>query len=328
VTLPHTNGVHVGRDGWLFWLGRQGEMLSLYRGGWRVRLGVWAWTRLVARRRRRAAALGARYLQVVAPDKLSVLDDRLLPPVLAGRRGIGARLGDALARGPAAESWVDLLAPLRAEAVREVAYLRTDTHWTYAGALAATRAVTAALGTRPAPILDAPTTLAPHDLTFDLGRKLTPPASERLLPHVIPNQARRVEENVLVTLRRGQVGHNPGLHVGSRLVYANASPEAAPLRVVLFGDSYAAEEGYTLGVMLAECVSELHSVWSASIDWDYVARVKPDVVIHEIAERFLRRIPSDRIAIDAYAAARAARDGAPSRAETALAVARRLGWPL
>lgn len=306
-------GVHVGRDGWLFWVGRRGEMCRLYRDGVRVRLAVWRWTKLIERRRARAQALGSRYFHVVAPEKLSVYDDRLARPFLDGTEGIGSRLARSVLASPAAECWIDLLGRLRA--ARDHGpnlYHKTDTHWAYAGALIAAETVCSALGITPPRHISEPKALDPVDFTFDLGTKLRPPVVERLSPETIQIHAARVEENALARIRREPgMANAPGFHVGSRMVLRTGHPEAAPLRVVLFGDSYSSEYGFTLGVMLAESVAELHSVWSANIDWAYVERVRPDIVIGEIAERFLRKVPNDRFDADAFAAERVARRRAP-----------------
>ena len=45
--------------------------------------------------------------------------------------------------------------------------------------------------------------------------------------------------------------------------------------------------------MLAESFSEVHFVWSASLDWSYIERVRPDILLFELAERFLARLPKD-----------------------------------
>jgi alginate O-acetyltransferase complex protein AlgJ len=52
--------------------------------------------------------------------------------------------------------------------------------------------------------------------------------------------------------------------------------------------------------MLAETVAELHFVWSASVDWSYVERVRPDVLVCEMAERFTARVPSDDFDLAAH----------------------------
>ncbi len=45
--------------------------------------------------------------------------------------------------------------------------------------------------------------------------------------------------------------------------------------------------------MLAETFRCVHFVWSAAIDWALVARLRPDIVLTESAERFMTRLPDD-----------------------------------
>ena len=137
--------------------------------------------------------------------------------------------------------------------------------------------------------------------TFDLGEKLTPPVDEDYLAYDFPRRAERTEANALVRIREaGRAVRLRGLFVGSRVVLTNRqAPD--PRRVVLFGDSYIYSPGARLTAMVAETFAEVHAIWSANIDWTYVETIEPDVLIFEIAERFLRQVPTDRIRIDAFA---------------------------
>ncbi|MFD0937781.1 hypothetical protein ACFQ12_21690, partial [Methylobacterium trifolii] len=102
----------------------------------------------------------------------------------------------------------------------------------------------------------------------------------------------RVETGPLLAAYEA-AGRARDLHVGAHAVYRNASPAADPRRVVLFGDSYAHFAPILLTGLLAESFSEVHFVWSSSFDWGYVERVAPDILLFELAERFLARLPAD-----------------------------------
>ena len=58
---------------------------------------------------------------------------------------------------------------------------------------------------------------------------------------------------------------------------------------MLFADSYghhtSAPHTGSLTPLLADTFREVHVLWSTSIDWGYIARVKPDFVVAEIADR-------------------------------------------
>ena len=281
--------VHVGRDGWLFLTGGSNRVMDRYRGGfghwWEMR----AWARLIEARAARAQRLGIRCLQFLVPEKLSVYDNLTdgLPydPAKASAR----RLARRLARAP---SYLDLLGPFRAARDGpEPLYLRTDTHWSAAGCLLAYRAVMRALAALPPPDIAERPRYSVTDV-LDLGEKRPDRPAETLVRHAIQRDAVRVETGPLLAAYEA-AGQGRDLHVGAHAVYRNASPHADPRRVVLFGDSYAHFTPILLTGLLAESFAEVHFVWSSSLDWAYVERVAPDILLFELAERFLARLPAD-----------------------------------
>ena len=285
-------GVHVGRDGWLFWLGESGQVPRLYSGGPRAWLRVRRWRRLLAERERRCAKLGARFVQVFAPDKLSVLSHFTKTPLVDPRRGFARRMAK---RPPV----VDLIEPLRAAGAEKPAYLRTDTHWTAHGYLAAYRALCVALNACPAQHVLSARAQAEVEVALDLGGKLKPPQTEIYTPFDFPRQAERRVLNGLAEWRERHHGLAlaPGFLQGSRAVYFNRSTSVDSRRLVVFGDSYVWHPT-GLGPMLAETFAEVHLVWMPSLDWDYLEGLRPDIIIHEMAERFARMMPVDGAAAD------------------------------
>ena len=281
--------VHVGRDGWLFLIGGTNRVMDRYRGGLRHWLLLRAWTRLIDARAARAEALGIRCLHVIVPEKLSVYDDRTEGLRYAPAKASTRRLARRLARNPA---YLDLLAPLRAARSGPVPlYLRTDTHWTVRGCLLAYREIMRALGAiPPADIGARPLVVA--DEVMDIGEKLRDRPRERIERFMLQRDAERVEVGPLLAAYEG-AGRDREVHVGAHVVYRNGSAGADPRRLVLFGDSCAHFDPFLLTGMLAESFSEVHFVWSASLDWSYIERVRPDILLFELAERFLARLPKD-----------------------------------
>lgn len=304
------NGVAVGQDGWLYWVGRAREVETFYGDTALSRRILGRWARLIARRARRLDKLGIRHVHTVVPDKLAVYPDQLGRPFPGLDDPPGARLARLVAPDGAA-AMVDLLTPLSAARAEEPVYLRTDTHWTYRGYLTAYRALCKALDAPVAEHVFAGSSQQER-FTFDLGEKLTPPVDEAYLAYDFPRRAERTEANALVRVREsGRAVRPRGLFVGSRVVLTNRdAPDRR--RIILFGDSYIYSPGARLTAMLAETFAEVHAIWSANIDWAYVESVRPDVLVFEIAERFLRQVPTDRIRIDAFAEARARRAVRPT----------------
>ncbi|MFE1603234.1 alginate O-acetyltransferase AlgX-related protein [Methylobacterium sp. ID0610] len=286
--------VHEGRDGWLFLIGGNNDVLTQYRRSWRTWLHDWRWRRVVVARADRCRRLGIRYLHLVVPEKLTVYDnltDGLAVDVSASP---AHRLRRWLRGSGAAGAYIDLVAPMRARRDEQDLYFRTDTHWTHEGCFIAYEAICRRLGAVPREDLRSGRALPAWRLSGDLGQKFDPPRSEPYIPQALQRDAVRVYANDLV--RDFEAADRIGeLHLGTHVVYRNEAPGADPRRIVLFGDScshfrWGVYSGHLTG-LLAETFSEVHFLWSPGIDWDYVAQVRPDAVIGEFAERFLARLP-------------------------------------
>ncbi|GJE56168.1 MULTISPECIES: alginate O-acetyltransferase AlgX-related protein [Methylobacterium] len=280
--------VHVGRDGWLFLVGGSNAVLSQYhRLSWYwLRLRAWAW--LIRQRTARAQALGIRCVHMVVPEKLSVYDDRTdglrYDPARSPARRLGRRLAGL-------SGYVDLVAPMRAARGEAQLYRRTDSHWTYDGCYIAYRALMRACGAIPPPDIGDRLRFT-HEGVWDLGEKLPERPRETVTNWVIDRDAKRVWASPLVEAYEA-AGRAGDLHTGAHVVYRNISPHADPRTLVLFGDSCAHYTRILLTGFLAESFAEMHFIWSSSIDWAYVARVRPDILVVEMAERFLARLPAD-----------------------------------
>lgn len=296
-----TDMVHLGRDGWLFLTGGTNRVREQYRASLPVAWRLWRWRRLIEARTARAAAAGLRAFHVVVPEKLSIYEDRLdglaLDPALSPARRLGARL----ARSRVAGSWIDLVGPLRAARDAEPPlYLRTDTHWSQEGCRLAFGEIMRAMGAvPPADLAGRP--FHDHDGVRDLGAKLDPPVRETMRVREVQRDAVRVFANPLVEGHEAR-GTAADLHVGAHVVFRNESPAADPRTLMLFGDSCSHFHPIFLTGLLAESFRELHFVWSANLDWAYIERVRPHLLLVEVAERFLARVPTDRFDVAAEGA--------------------------
>ncbi|AWN49556.1 hypothetical protein DK419_27120 [Methylobacterium terrae] len=291
---------HIGKDGWLFLTGGSNGAADLYR----TDLAVWrmlrGWRRLLLARAARAEGLGLRYLHLVSPEKLSVYDRHFFGrgPVRAARSP-ARRLARLLRLSAAGRRlWVDALTPLRAARDTTDLYYRTDTHWTSHGTLIAYRALCAAGGAAPLDDLLPTRPVVTATRIMDLGEKLQFPVPETRDLHVIPLRARVAERSPLHALARRHPALD--LHTGVAVGYRNDDPTADPRRLLLFGSSYSGYGESGLTAMLAETFREVHFVWSAEVDWDLVARLRPDLLVTESAERYMARLPGDRFDVKRY----------------------------
>jgi hypothetical protein len=296
--------VHVGRDGWLFLLGGRNRAVNLYRRTplmwWRLR----RWRRLIEKRATRCERLGIAFVQAVAPEKLTILSHYAAEPLVDPDLSPAVRLAALMGRSPAASHYVDLVGPLRSAAEREDVYLRTDSHWNYQGCLIAYGRLCAALGIAPRhDLADRP--FQTFDQALDLGNKFIPQITERFRLYTIMRDSKRRSVNELVTAFLAAGGRGPVR--ATHAEYENESPCADARRILIFGDSYAHFDPVQLTAMFAETFREVYFVWSTSIDWRYVEEVRPDILVCELAERYLRLVPNDRFDLSATVAARLGR---------------------
>ncbi|GEP10234.1 alginate O-acetyltransferase AlgX-related protein [Methylobacterium gnaphalii] len=305
--------IHVGRDGWLFLTGGSNRVLTQFGRPGIARETLWLWRKHLADRCRRSRRLGATYLHVVAPEKLTIYHDAVDGLVFDPDRAPALRLRRWLWGSPGARAFVDLVGPMRAARWQTPLYRRTDTHWTFEGCDLAYRTILARLGVAPRD--DIAARRLPHSLPYlgDLAAKLSPAPVETVEECRFETQAQRIYANSLLAHFEA-LGQPREAHIGAHAIFRNDDPQADPRRVVLFGDSYC-EHGpmYALGVLtpfLADTFREVHFLWSTSIDWDYVASVRPDFIISEIAERFMIEPPIYGMRIDALAELAMARKGA------------------
>ncbi|UMY17176.1 hypothetical protein MMB17_21435 [Methylobacterium organophilum] len=309
--------VHAGRDGWLFLTGGSNRVLEQFGPDGFPRARLWEWRRRLVERVRLCAALGIRYAHAVAPEKLTVLPELTAGLPYDPRRAPVRRLARWLHLSPARGAWIDLLGALRAARSGPDLYLRTDTHWTFAGCEVAYEAILRHLGVPPR--RDIARRRIPESVPHfagDLGSKFSRPRAETALGTRFVSQARRVHANAFL-LGFEASGAVRDAHLGALAVFRNEDPAADPRRLVLFGDSYCQHSAMspvaTLTPFLADSFREVHFLWSPSIDWDYVRAVRPDFVIGEIAERFMIEVPPRNAPIErlaAMAAARKAEEGA------------------
>ncbi len=293
-TAPGTwsaDGVAVtGRHGWVFLGGGTNTILDQYRGAFALPEDFDdRWARALQARRQGAEALGAAFVAVVVPDKLAVLATDFPDPL--------PRMAEAPAAMLAASPELDLLYPVaELAAVPGGAYLRTDTHLTYAGNAALAQAVGAALGVAIDHELG-PERIKRYVTSGDLGSRYSPPIVEVV---AAPNDHGDAE---VIASNRDEIDA-VGAHVGTRLVLRNES--AADHRtVVVFGDSYAFSASHYQGLswFLAQAFREVHFLW-VPFGWDpeYAAEVGAGVVICQGAERFAIRPPEIQVDVRALEA--------------------------
>jgi hypothetical protein len=276
--------VVLGRDDWLYFAGEDGHALDRhYRGVLPFTdAEVSALATELEHRRRYLDARGIAYVVTVAPDKATIYPEHLPRWVRPMPTPTPLDRVTAALRANPSLRYVDLRPVLLRAKSREPVYYRTDSHWNYAGAIAAYDALMAevqrALGRERlpaiAPAVRPPYTPGVDTYRGDLGRMLGVP--------------RRYDEADLVPF--GKVLGDPSQRCARRIdagadegfeIYACAS--APPLRAVVIRDSMA----IPLIPLLSENFRRVVYVSGRRLDPALIEREHPDVVIEEFVERNL-----------------------------------------
>lgn len=285
----------------MFLIGGRNRAMGQYRRNpawwWRLR----RWRQIIEARAARCERLGIKFVQVVVPEKLTIMPDWCAKPLIDPKLAPAVRLAKVMAASPVASNYVDLVPVLVTAARREEVFLKTDTHWNYKGCFIAYSRICDPIGIKPRDDL----LVRPYrdfDQPMNLGIKLDPPIPERFRLHYTLQDAKRIWVNELVTKLMDAGG--AGSLRGCQARYENASSSADPRRLMIFGDSNSHFDPIELTGMLAETFREVHFVWSSSLDWRLIEEVRPAILIAEIAERFLKRVVDDKFDVKATVAAR------------------------
>ncbi len=283
------NAVLVGRNGWLFLWEGSNEVARYYtEPDFFSEEAKAEWRRVIAARVERLASLGVRYVHIVVPDKLTILSEHVTLPM------------PHLASAPSKwfkedfqghDYYLDLHDAILDHPQKEEAFYQTDSHWTALGAGIAYKSLCSRLAVNPVDFSDRK--VVGGDMVFDLGKKLAALPKERARFCMVLRDATRIAENRLVRFNESPPPRDgPVKLVGTYVVFRNAT--AADVRkVMIFGDSYSEYRPYLLTGMLAETFREVHFIWSTSVDFALVEKLQPDIVITEIAERFVNVVPKD-----------------------------------
>lgn len=279
----------------LFLAGGSNDVLRLYDDvGFAELVPIDAWRHRLAEREAFFKSHGIAWRMLLAPEKLSILGDKVLPP---DSRTPSRRLHEAVPHSHC----VDPTAALRRAG--QAAYAFTDSHWLPLGAATAFEQAMAALGISfDAGILDRLPLREQvfHGDLWDASYADLPP--DHYPRRALPASVSRVHVNGIVALKEAlNLENEPGLHTGSHVIWRNQDAPR-PERVVLFGSSFSEyrTDCTLLSFMAAITFAELHFVWSANLDLDLIARIAPDIALLEMPERFLTECPRDDFNLAAY----------------------------
>lgn len=274
--------VIAGRDGWLFYAADGGiDDWTQAEPFTPDELDVWRET--LARRRAYLQRRGIPFLFVVAPDKQMIYPEHM--PLSLRRLRTDYRIDQLVAylhRTMPDFEILDLRPAVLAAKPTELLYHRYDTHWNDRGALAGYQAVASALQ-RWFPRLEP---LRRSD--FDTSSGVSSGDKTTMLGLSDPGKAAMPG----LVLRRGEgyrvvepLHPDPYGEVG--LLVTEHQDRTLP-KAVIFRDSFAGR----LIPYLSEHFSRASYLWQNELDFDEIARERPDVVIQEfVARHFYAYVP-------------------------------------
>jgi hypothetical protein len=304
-----SNKIFRSKNDFLFLTGGSNAASKLYtRSGFENSIDSNGWRHTIERRIRRCERANIRFCQLIIPEKLTVvsLDDQDRMSVFGSSDGIlppGERLLQSVLE-------TQLIYPkdfLISQYIKYPIYSATDSHWTWIGAFSAFQILINYFGLEInyTSLLNFPRTIHRYhgDLWDPSLQNIELDSFERIeLPHNI----RRIYCNGMVgTKEMYNAENDTGLHVGSQCIFYNSLAQRQEI-VILFGTSFSEYrlETSLLTALFAYFFNTVHFIWSTSLDFHYIERHRPDLVISELPERFLTSCPDDKLELEAFTAER------------------------
>jgi len=289
VGTPSADGSSVvGRDGFLFLTEGRNSVLSRYVTELPQQASlVEGWVALILRRNSVARQTGSRFIQLIVPEKISVLPglfvEELRTPTKLELRTPTKLLAEieriCEADQDAALPYVSVLNSFSAEP--EKCFQTTDSHPSPFGSLCIVSSIIARLDLLPLPAVSFSNAIRG---TGDLGRRFFGTPTFEYLPEPSIDA-----ESCLRSKPTTTHFHKPGSgNSDSHVVWINPDPRY-DLKVVVFGNSCFAygQSPSGLSWWFSRLFREVHFLWKSEMDGAYLNDVRPDIVVCQTVERFL-----------------------------------------
>lgn len=281
-SVSHNGDVAIGKKGYIFLIGGSNNVMEQYRKAPDSRT-LERWINLIAGREERCKALGIKFLQMIIPEKQSVVPE-YFPWVLDGPTPLFSEINALL---KPREYYADCYKILRdLFVVRGLdPYRRVDSHLSYFGAEAIIR--------HAVPDLKLPEAVFPLKFHAELrkgdlgGKFFQGQMAEYALvpqPDVWPFSDERPELKFKLEVE--------GRHGNTVYQWAAKKP-LNNRKLLIFGNSMFERGGSPLGLSwwMSRIFAETRFVWSGGIFAEHLEEFKPHYVICQTVERFLTTVP-------------------------------------
>lgn len=275
----------VGADGHLFLTRGSNDVLSIYEKNYNsqeVEENSESWIKLLRERLNVCDKIGAKFIEVIIPDKLSVLKEKY--------DGTGSAVSPFLQRieykinkNNLSDYYVSGLQSIEKIGFSE-AFRKIDTHFhPRAG-----HVLFQDICRKISPFYNVPAQFdVDYITTGDIGKRFFGQELYEICsraPHPTFHAGREVIEHI---------PPQPGKFTGGRAIFRN-NLAPFPEKVVGFGNSFMNnyESQSSLGYWFSTFFQEFHLITHPCVDHDYLEKVRPDIVIGQTVERFLRSVPN------------------------------------
>ncbi|MBN9464761.1 hypothetical protein [Brevundimonas sp.] len=275
----------VGRQGHIFLLDGTNHLMSQYLAAEsdpQIESLANEWVTCLTKRNKILKEKGIAFRQIIIPEKSTVLSD-LYPINIDGPTAQFSLIEKKLARLKDGDFYIPVRKHLSKHEDRARIYSTVDTHFSPLGCYLTHKLIMASLGVTVGSV--------PFNRRVvgmgDVGSRF--PAAHLCSVDYYPDLS-HLEGDVVDPDRIELV--ESSRQIGMRIVYANPG---APVqkKVVAFANSFfeLGLEANRISWWMSRWFSEFHFIWSPEIDFDYVEKVNPDIVIGQTIERFLVRSP-------------------------------------
>lgn len=278
-TMSHD--VVIGKDGWLFYTGKQDiveDPISDHTG---VNLFSDEELNIISEKLKAADELmqqrGGRFLLVISPSKMSIYPDKL-----PDRFGAAAELKriDQLAGYLSKNTDIcvvnayETLKEYRASNPDQILFLKYDTHENYAGSYISSQAIIDSLGYAPLPDISTLTLKENEDPEADLA-------------NILGIRSSVSDPNNLTAGGYGK--HELSFYMNeaeTELRYTNAANDADHGKLMMVSDSF----GEGMLPFLADHYNEAYMVYPRTFKAEMIEKEAPDVLIYQVTERLLENL--------------------------------------
>ena len=276
----------LGRNDNYFLYRGTNDLVELYNYRDCIEDNLSNWGHLISRRVHECEIRGLRYMQMMIPEKSSLMPE-LVPYEIEGPSRPWRELLRRLERIPGQWDLIDVFSLLQSDPAGGASYRRYDSHFSDWGCRVVCSDFLKRLGRDTLPGTTGQSWLRRKgDLSEKFGDGEHLVEYVRISDNLVDNRGREIEPRLVES--EDQIGK----HTGIRRVWRTNN---APVRktVICFGNSFfeRGELSTSLSWWFSRIFSEFHFIWATNIDWSYIDKHSADVVIFQTIERFLRGCP-------------------------------------